>query len=87
MPEYVYALHDFTPQVSDEIEFKVGDRIEVIEKDDLYGDGWWQVSFFSGSMSTSLSESSTSRPVTLACVRCAFDEYLGVSDECCGMAA
>lgn len=44
MPEYVYALHDFTPQVADEIEFKVGDRIEVIEKDDLYGDGWWQVS-------------------------------------------
>ncbi|KAI0694374.1 hypothetical protein C8T65DRAFT_585044 [Cerioporus squamosus] len=42
MPEYVYALHDFTPQVADEIEFKVGDRIEVIEKDDLYGDGWWQ---------------------------------------------
>ncbi len=44
MPEYVYALHDFTPQVADEIEFKVGDRIEVVEKDDMYGDGWWQVS-------------------------------------------
>ncbi|TFK94901.1 hypothetical protein K466DRAFT_579615 [Polyporus arcularius HHB13444] len=42
MPEYVYALHDFTPQVADEIEFKVGDRIEVVEKDDMYGDGWWQ---------------------------------------------
>ncbi len=48
MPEYVYALHEFTPQVSDEIEFKIGDRIEVVEKDDLYGDGWWQVSSASG---------------------------------------
>lgn len=44
MPEYVYALHDFTPENPDEVTFKVGDRIEVIEKDDLYGDGWWQVS-------------------------------------------
>ncbi|KAI0371457.1 hypothetical protein BV20DRAFT_1120507 [Pilatotrama ljubarskyi] len=42
MPEYVYALHDFTPENPDEVAFKVGDRIEVIEKDDLYGDGWWQ---------------------------------------------
>ncbi|GJJ07548.1 hypothetical protein Clacol_001750 [Clathrus columnatus] len=42
MPEYVYALHDFTPEHDDELTFKAGDRIEVIEKDDLYGDGWWQ---------------------------------------------
>ncbi|KAL1940059.1 hypothetical protein VTO73DRAFT_9394 [Trametes versicolor] len=42
MPEYVYALHDFTPENPDEVSFKVGERIEVIEKDDLYGDGWWQ---------------------------------------------
>ncbi|KAI0832877.1 hypothetical protein BC628DRAFT_1348696 [Trametes gibbosa] len=42
MPEYVYALHDFAPENPDEVSFKVGDRIEVIEKDDLYGDGWWQ---------------------------------------------
>ncbi|KAI0638634.1 hypothetical protein C8Q77DRAFT_1092036 [Trametes polyzona] len=42
MPEYVYALHDFTPENPDEVAFKVGDRIEVLEKDDLYGDGWWQ---------------------------------------------
>lgn len=46
MPEYVYALHDFTPENPDEVSFKVGERIEVIEKDDLYGDGWWQVSYF-----------------------------------------
>jgi hypothetical protein len=45
MPEYVYALHDFLPENPDEVPFKAGDRIEVIEKDEQYHDGWWQVSF------------------------------------------
>ncbi|KAL0581475.1 hypothetical protein V5O48_000516 [Marasmius crinis-equi] len=40
--EYVYALHDFQPEKDDEVSFKAGDRIEVLERDDLYGDGWWQ---------------------------------------------
>ena len=44
MPEYVYALFDFVPENPDEIQFKAGDRIEVEEKDDVYSDGWWQVS-------------------------------------------
>lgn len=44
MPDYVYALHEFTPENPDEISLKVGERIEVVEKDDEYGDGWWQVS-------------------------------------------
>lgn len=44
MPEYVYALHDFTPENPDEVPFKAGDKIEVVEKDDMYQDGWWQVS-------------------------------------------
>ena len=43
MPEYVYAVHDFTPENPDEVPFRAGDRIEVIEKDELYQDGWWQV--------------------------------------------
>ncbi|KAE9389360.1 hypothetical protein BT96DRAFT_980734 [Gymnopus androsaceus JB14] len=43
MPDYVYALHDFTPENDDEIPFKAGERIEVLERDDAYGDGWWQV--------------------------------------------
>ena len=43
MPDFVYGLHDFSPENDDEISFRAGDRIEVIEKDDLYGDGWWQV--------------------------------------------
>lgn len=46
MPEYRYALHDFLPEHEDEISFRAGDRIEVIEKDDQYSDGWWQVSSF-----------------------------------------
>lgn len=45
MPEYVYALHDFLPEHEDELSFHAGERIEIIEKDDLYGDGWWQVRF------------------------------------------
>lgn len=47
MPEFVYALFDFVPENPDEIHFKAGDRIEVVEKDDVYSDGWWQVSPFS----------------------------------------
>ncbi|KAJ1309325.1 hypothetical protein OPQ81_004986 [Rhizoctonia solani] len=39
---YVWAQHDFVPEHDDEIEFRAGDRIEIIERDELYGDGWWQ---------------------------------------------
>ncbi|KAI6042846.1 hypothetical protein EDC04DRAFT_3138901 [Pisolithus marmoratus] len=42
MPEYVYALHDFHPENDDEIAFRAGEPIEVVEKDDQYSDGWWQ---------------------------------------------
>lgn len=45
MPEYVYALHDFSPENEDEVSFRAGERIEVIEKDDQFGDGWWRVSY------------------------------------------
>ena len=47
MAEFVYALHDFSPEHDDEISFKAGERIQVLEKDDLYSDGWWQVSHIS----------------------------------------
>jgi hypothetical protein len=43
MPDYVYALHDFQPENEDEVDFRAGEPIEVIEKDDQYSDGWWQV--------------------------------------------
>jgi hypothetical protein len=42
MVDYVYALHDFLPEHEDEVSFHTGERIEVVEKDDLYGDGWWK---------------------------------------------
>lgn len=47
--EYVYALHDFEPQNDDEIAFVAGERIEVLERDDAYGDGWWTVSIHNSS--------------------------------------
>ncbi len=47
MVEYVYARHDFVPEHEDEISFRAGERIEVVERDDLYNDGWWQVSSLS----------------------------------------
>lgn len=47
MPDYIYALHDFQPENEDEVPFQAGERIEVVEKDDEFGDGWWQVSFMS----------------------------------------
>lgn len=40
--EYVWGLHPFTPEHDDEIEFKTGERILVIEKDEVYQDGWWK---------------------------------------------
>ena len=45
MPEYVYAVHLFEPENEDELGLRVGECIEVIEKDDEFGDGWWQVRF------------------------------------------
>ncbi|KAJ7487235.1 hypothetical protein B0H11DRAFT_1861046, partial [Mycena galericulata] len=42
MVEYVYALHDFLPEHEDEVSFHSGERIEVVEKDYLYRDGWWK---------------------------------------------
>lgn len=41
--EIVYAKFDFEAENEDEISFSAGERIIVIEKDDQYGDGWWQV--------------------------------------------
>jgi hypothetical protein len=53
MGVYVYALHDFYPENEDEVSFRAGERIEVIEKDDQYGDGWWQVSLFCSMLNSS----------------------------------
>ncbi|KAJ1660076.1 hypothetical protein IWQ61_000938 [Dispira simplex] len=36
------ALHDFTADHEDEISFNSGERILVLERDEVYNDGWWQ---------------------------------------------
>lgn len=41
----VKAIHTFTAEHGDELEFKAGEDIEVLEKDEAFGDGWWRVSF------------------------------------------
>ncbi|CAG8836492.1 23724_t:CDS:2, partial [Racocetra persica] len=40
--ETVYAIHNFYAENDDELTFKVGDPILVLEKDEMYWDGWWQ---------------------------------------------
>ncbi|KAF7730053.1 polar growth protein [Apophysomyces ossiformis] len=40
--ETVYAIHSFEAENDDEIAFSVGEPVIVLEKDDGYGDGWWQ---------------------------------------------
>ncbi|WFD32289.1 hypothetical protein MSPP1_003334 [Malassezia sp. CBS 17886] len=40
--EFVYALYNFDAENPDEVSFKVGERVLVVEKDDAYGDGWYQ---------------------------------------------
>lgn len=45
MSEYVYGIHDFDPENEDEVPFRAGERIEVVERDDAFGDGWWKVMF------------------------------------------
>ncbi|CAO1635025.1 unnamed protein product [Sympodiomycopsis kandeliae] len=38
----VWGLHEFVAENADEVSFKVGEAILVVEKDDEFGDGWWQ---------------------------------------------
>ncbi|KAJ3268998.1 polar growth protein [Terramyces sp. JEL0728] len=37
----VYGKHNFLAEESDEISFKAGEPIIVLEKDENFGDGWW----------------------------------------------
>jgi hypothetical protein len=41
--EMVYAIHSFQAKRDDELDFEYGEPIIVLEKDDMYGDGWWKV--------------------------------------------
>jgi hypothetical protein len=40
----VIAIHKFDAENDDELPFDVGERLVVVEKDEVYGDGWWRVS-------------------------------------------
>ena len=39
----VYAIHNFEAENEDEVAFQYGEPIVILEKDDQYLDGWWQV--------------------------------------------
>jgi len=36
-----FTLDDFTARSSDELSLAKGDRVELIERDDDFGDGWY----------------------------------------------
>lgn len=44
MPETVWAVHNFEAEADDEISFQIGEPIVILQKDELYQDGWWEVS-------------------------------------------
>lgn len=48
--ETVYAIHSFEAENQDEIGFSAGEPIVVVEKDEGYNDGWWQVSLHSNTI-------------------------------------
>ncbi|KAJ1978303.1 hypothetical protein H4R34_003255 [Dimargaris verticillata] len=41
-PEVRIALHEFRAEHEDEISFGAGERVVVLERDEVYNDGWWQ---------------------------------------------
>ncbi|KAF8308946.1 hypothetical protein DL93DRAFT_2100337 [Clavulina sp. PMI_390] len=40
--DYVWGKYSFTAEMTDELEFKKGERIMVLEKDEDFQDGWWK---------------------------------------------
>jgi hypothetical protein len=38
----VYALHAFHAENADELSFEQGEWVDVVERDDEFGDGWWR---------------------------------------------
>lgn len=44
--EIVYTVHKFQAENIDEISINVGEQVIVLEKDEGYNDGWWQVNPF-----------------------------------------
>ncbi|KAF8946285.1 polar growth protein [Haplosporangium gracile] len=42
MTETVWAIHNFEAEADDEISFHIDEPIIVLQKDELYQDGWWE---------------------------------------------
>ncbi|KAF9084850.1 polar growth protein, partial [Mortierella sp. AD031] len=42
MSETVWAIHNFEAEAEDEISFHIDEPIIVLQKDELYQDGWWE---------------------------------------------
>ncbi|KAF9119866.1 polar growth protein [Mortierella sp. 14UC] len=42
MSETVWAIHNFEAEADDEISFYIDEPIIVLQKDELYQDGWWE---------------------------------------------
>ncbi|CAI2168977.1 19331_t:CDS:2 [Funneliformis geosporum] len=40
--EIVYGIYSFLADCDEELDFKYGEPIIVLEKDEMYGDGWWK---------------------------------------------
>lgn len=56
MASYVTAVHTFVAEHADELEFQAGDKIEVLERDEAFGDGWWKVSLDSESQAARVTD-------------------------------
>lgn len=41
--DIVYVVHQFEAENEDEINLCIGDSVIVLERDDGFEDGWWQV--------------------------------------------
>lgn len=39
--DLLMVIHDFIARSSDELSLKKGDRVELLERDDEFGDGWF----------------------------------------------
>jgi len=48
--EIVFGQYQFDAEEADEIGFKVGEPIILLEKDEKYNDGWWKGKKFNGSV-------------------------------------
>ncbi|KAK0544990.1 hypothetical protein OC845_005324 [Tilletia horrida] len=78
---FVWALHDFEAEAPDEISFKAGDKITVMETDDQYNDNWWLGTTQSGQSGLFPSTYTTPDKAVMLASRSAFAAVPEVDDE------